>query len=244
MGMCKFVRVPRAFAGQPVTMWQELDADGAEAGSLRQLECRCDTRWLWWAGALYQRAASMSNEREYILMSALSVAGAYSLLDFAWLSSLVGGRFGPNPIMLLFLVLAVGGAVIAAAVPLRESTLLLYNPATRTEVRLNQRQGFTRDPSNVPGRVNAWVPVCEGAWEELPPELKAQHKERKQHVVFIALVALACAWGVAKRRAGGWELPPEQVRFVEHLEELIDGDDPEHVRQLLAELRAARERQE
>ena len=97
-------------------------------------------------------------------MSCLSIAGAYHL-DFElpqWLSTASGGRLGPNPFMLLLLISIIGGAVIAAAVPLRESTVLLYNAATRQEVRLNEWQGYTREPSNVPGRSNGWVGVCAG----------------------------------------------------------------------------------
>ena len=74
-------------------------------------------------------------------MSALSIAGAYHL-DMvlphqlsASLSEFFGHRLGPNPLMLIALVLVVCGAVVAAALPLRETTLLLYNPSTRVEVR-------------------------------------------------------------------------------------------------------------
>ena len=84
-------------------------------------------------------------------MCALSVAGAYHL-DFelpAWLGETLGGRLGPNPFMLIALVLATAGAVIAASVPILETTLLLYNPATRTEVRLTDTCGYSREPSNV-----------------------------------------------------------------------------------------------
>ena len=74
-------------------------------------------------------------------MSVLSIAGAYHL-DMvlphqlsASLSEFFGHRLGPNPLMLIALVLFVCGAVVAAALPLRETTLLLYNPSTRAEVR-------------------------------------------------------------------------------------------------------------
>lgn len=129
-------------------------------------------------------------------MSCLSIAGAYHL-DFElpqWLSTASGGRLGPNPFMLLLLISIIGGAVIAAAVPLRESTVLLYNAATRQEVRLNEWQGYTREPSNVPGRSNGWVGVCAGGYATVPPELRAQRADRQHHGLFVAGVALFVAW--------------------------------------------------
>ena len=121
-----------------------------------------------------------------MVMSALTIAGAWHL-DLTvpqWLSAQVGGRLGPNPLMLVLMLLVLAGAVVAAALPLRESTLLLYNAATRVEVRLNEWHGYTREPSNVPGRVNRWVSVCDGGFEVLPAELRAQRAQRTHHAVF------------------------------------------------------------
>ena len=69
----------------------------------------------------------------------------------------LGGKLGPSPLMLLLVLVFVGGALVAAIVPLLESTLVLHNASSRVEVRLNQRGGFQREPSNIPGRQNGWV---------------------------------------------------------------------------------------
>ena len=133
-------------------------------------------------------------------MSCLSIAGAYHL-DFTlpqWLTAQTGGRLGPNPFMLLLLLLVLGGCIVAAAVPLRESTLLLYNARTRVEVRLNEWHGYTREPTNVPGRTNRWVGVCAGAYDTMPPELREQRAQRQHHVLFLACVALGLAAKLAK----------------------------------------------
>ena len=45
-------------------MWRELDVHGNEVGRLSQLEARVDTRWLWWAAALYRRVANMGHDKE------------------------------------------------------------------------------------------------------------------------------------------------------------------------------------
>ena len=63
-GTCKFVRVPQRAGAARAPTWHELDADGNVVGTLSQVDVRVDTRWLWWAGALYRRLATMSNDKE------------------------------------------------------------------------------------------------------------------------------------------------------------------------------------
>ena len=61
------------------------------------------------------------------------------------------------------------------------------------QVRLNERCGYTREPSNIPGRVNRWVHVCDGGFESYTPELREQQAMRSHHACFVAAVALGCA---------------------------------------------------
>ena len=131
--------------------------------------------------------------------------GAYHL-EFEpsrWLTSVSGGALGPNPFMLILLVLTTVGAVIAAAVPLLETTILLYNPASRTEVRLTEGQGYSREPTNIPGRVNKWVAVSKGAFESYPAEIAELRAQRSHHVVFLAVVAAVGASQASKLLGGG-----------------------------------------
>ena len=202
------MREPRRANDRAVT-WKELDADGNEVGRYTQLDARVDTRWVWWLGAIYKRLMSIGGETQYVAMCALSIAGAYNL-DFTvpmWVRQHVfGSNLGPNPMMLLFVILMVGGACIAAAVPLLEVTLLLYNAQSRVEVRLSEGKGYQREPTNIPGRTNAWVLVCDGSFAKLPRDLAILKAQRSQHWTFLACVGLAVAWVVAN--AGRREEPP------------------------------------
>ena len=132
-------------------------------------------------------------------MCALSIAGAYHL-DFRiphWFNLHTGGRLGPNPFMLLLLGATLLGAVVAVAVPLIETTLILYNPANRTEIRLSQSRGLSRELSNDVRRPSAWTAVCEGRFEIVPPELRELQAQRSQHGLFLAAaVVLGVAWSV------------------------------------------------
>ena len=68
---------------------------------------------------------------------------------------------------------------------------------TLWQVRLTSRCGYTREPSNVPGRPNRWVYITDGAFAPPPPDLRELAAHRSQHVTFLALVALAAATVVA-----------------------------------------------
>ena len=147
----------------------------------------------------YGRLAAQTGERQYLAMCALSVAGAYQL-DISvprWVHGVTGGRLGPNPIMLVFLLISLAGAVVAAAVPLLESTLLLYNSESRMEVRLREGRGHSREASDRP---RAWVAVCEGRFAPPPPELRELRARRSHHALFLGVVCLACACAAARAR--------------------------------------------
>ena len=193
-GLHVFERVPPRGSSARVR-WRELDVDGNEVAVLNQLEARVDTRWLWWAGSAYTRVASMSHEKEYLVMSALSIAGAYHL-DLRiphWLTVATGGHLGPNPLMLVLVVLTLLGAAIAAAVPLVETTVILYNPANRTEIRLGGTHGLSREISHDARRPARWVPVCDGAFAMVPPELRELQSKRSHHMAFLAFVGALTA---------------------------------------------------
>lgn len=200
-GMCKFVRVPPRPNSRGRVTWHEMDVDGNQVGTLQQLEARVDTRWLWWAESMYRRWTTMGHDNEFIIMSALTIAGAYHV-DFTvpqWLNAQLGGKLGPSPLMLLLVLVFVGGALVAAIVPLLESTLVLHNASSRVEVRLNQRGGFQREPSNIPGRQNGWVSVCDGSFETVPPDLRAQRAQRSHHALFVGSVIVLVLSTVLKR---------------------------------------------
>ena len=137
-------------------------------------------------------------------MCCLSMLSAYNfdlkLPD--WLGSAIGGRLGPNPLMFTFVAVCVAGAVVAAALPLTETTLTLYNSRTRQEVRLSDGRGFMREASHDPQRPSRWMPVCDGGWLTLPPDLKALRGQRAHHAIF---VAVAVAW-TASRLARHWQV--------------------------------------
>ena len=132
----RFERVPR-LAGQQRISWRSTENGGSPA-TLEQLEARVDTRWVWWMSEVMSRL-SITGEAQYLIMSALTIASAYGLdtVSVPWpswlreIALLAGFRRGPAG--LVALILFVGGAVIAAAVPLRETSLHLYNSAAGTE---------------------------------------------------------------------------------------------------------------
>ena len=187
---CRFERVPSQDTGGPA-FWREQDLDGQVVGTLAQVDCRVETRWLWWASAAYRRAAGLSHEKEYLAMCLLSIAGAWNL-DFrlpAWLGQLAGGHLGPNPLMLVAVVVTLAGAAIAAAVPLTDATLILHNRQTQTEVRLTRGKGYSREVGHDPARPpRPWVAVCAGDFVTVPAELAAQEKQRAHHAAVVAVV--------------------------------------------------------
>ena len=206
-GICRFERQPARGGFDDAIYWREVDVDGREVGRLRQVDARVDTQWLWWANAAYRRLAGMSHQTEYFAMCALSIAGAYNI-DYKlprWLSEAVGGRLGPNPLMLLLLTAVVVGALVAAALPLTEATLFLRSTAhPPMEVRLSDAKGFSRELTPDPARPRAWMLVSNGGWATLPPDLAEMRSHRTHHAV---LVAAAVAWGamwVARQQGQGW----------------------------------------
>ena len=193
----RFVRVPR-LAGQQRISWRSTENGGSPA-TLEQLEARVDTRWVWWMSEVMSRL-SITGEAQYLIMSALTIASAYGLdtVSVPWpswlreIALLAGFRRGPAG--LVALILFVGGAVIAAAVPLRETSLHLYNAAAGTEVRLTDTRGFVRDPASRPGYTEPWREVCTGAFEVVPPDLRELRGRRGHHALFLAVLALGAAY--------------------------------------------------
>ena len=190
-GQARFERVARP-AGSRRIEWRELDSAGVETGRLHQVEVHVQTRWLWWLSAAWRRVQSASRGHESLILPLLSVAAAYHV-DFAlphWISQATGGRIQLNTlIVLVFLV----GAAVAAAFPLQESYIVLFNAATRTEVRLGDHQGHAREPSNRPGHAAAWLPVCEGGFHVLPRELRALRGRQQHHYVVLTVIGVLLA---------------------------------------------------
>jgi hypothetical protein len=110
-----------------------------------------------------------------------------------WLTHMLGGRLGSNPLRLVCVLVVLFGAIVAAAVPIVESTVILYNAATRGEVRLNERRGLSREPPSVPGRPSNWVHVCNGTFAVAPSELTALRRQRSHHAAFLAAVGVGVA---------------------------------------------------
>lgn len=192
-GLCRFVRVPRS-VGSRQTMWRELDAAGEQVSELVQAEVRVDTRWLWWLSTAFKRFNAMSGEWEYKMMCALSIAGAYQL-DFAfpaWIHQ-VAPQLGPHPLMALSLLMVLVGAAVAAAVPLTESSLILYNTTSRTEIKLADHDGYSREPSPVAGRESSWLFSCHGGFEAVPADLKVLQGRKSHHHAALACMVVAVA---------------------------------------------------
>ena len=194
-GQARFERIARAARGRQGVQWNELDPSGAVVGRFWEREARVDTLWLWWMNAAFRSVSTISRDKEYLLMSALSILGAYHL-DLAlpnWLHRLSGGRAGPNPLMLLGVLLVLSGAVVAALVPLTETTVILYNPSSRAEVKLTSKTGFHREPSDAPDRPRPWLFVCDGGFEVVPPRLRALQARQRHHYlvagVFVVIIA-------------------------------------------------------
>ena len=193
-GLTRFERIPRGARGQQA-QWRELDSSGAVVGRFYEREARVDTLWLWWLNAAFRSLSSLSRDKEYLLWSALSILGAYQL-DLAlpdWLRRLSGGRAGPNPLMLLGVLLVLSGAVVAALVPLTETTLILYNPSTRAEVKLASTMGSHREPSDRPDRPRPWLFVCDGGFEVVPTNLRALQGRQRHHYLLSALFVAVIA---------------------------------------------------
>ena len=207
----RFVRQPHRRGTQQIT-WHEIGPDGEVVAECAQMEVRVLTKWLWWLHAVYEKFATMSHDREYLVMSLLSVAGAYHL-DFAlpeWLHQATNGRFGPQPLFTLGVLLTLVGAAVAAAVPLTESYVVLCRlDGSRTELKLSLTDGHARDPTNLPGRTNSWFHVCRGTFTVMPHELRKQHGRCRHHLVSLAIIGAAIAkvihWALSTpgRRAQG-----------------------------------------
>ena len=194
-GLARFERMARP-AGSRRIEWRELDSAGVETGRLHQVEVHVQTRWLWWLSAAWRQVQSASRGHESLILPLLSVAAAYHV-DFAlphWISQATGGRIQLNTLLvLMFLV----GTAAAAAFPLQESYVLLFNAATRTEVRLGDRQGHAREPSNRPGHAAAWLLVCEGGFHVMPLELRALRGRQQHHYVVLTVIGVLLARAAA-----------------------------------------------
>jgi hypothetical protein len=203
-GICTFQRLPSAGGGGGdgrAVLWRELDLDGRVAGTLEQVTARVDTRWLWWLRGAYAKLAALPHDKEYLLMCGLTLMSAYKLdLQLpVWMSGAMGGRLGPNPLMMILTVACVAGAVVAAAIPLTDTTIELYNRQTRQSVRLSDKRGFTREPGHDPQRPRAWVPVCDGAWGVLPDDLRELRGQRTHHGLLVAaVVAWVASWAAGR----------------------------------------------
>lgn len=202
-GLHRFERLPRAGRDGEV-VWRQLDSAGREVARLEQLEARVDTRWLWWTTAMFAKFTGMSGDTEHLVWCALTIAAAYNL-DSAipWPPALraAAARVGPQPAALLCLLLILVMAAVAAAVPLRDTSVLLYNPTERTELRLADTAGHARPPSNRPGYQSAWTPVCKGGFAQLPPDLVQLRSERGFHAAFcVGAVAAIVAAGLKGAR--------------------------------------------
>jgi hypothetical protein len=161
-GTHRFERARRT-DGERRTLWRELDVQGEQAALLQQTMVAADTRWLWWLAGAFSLLAGISSERQYLLLCALSIAGAYKLDSFEVARGLLPEAalsrardiIGPPGLFLVLVFLL--GAVVAAAVPLRQLSLELVNLDTGQQVRLDTKRGSTRAPSLRPGYVNSWV---------------------------------------------------------------------------------------
>ena len=201
----RFERLAQRLNGEVV--WVEKGEGGATIAQLVQLEAHVNTRWLWWASDIFQRLSGMDQGQEQIIFSAMSIAGAYQLdsIDVPWPDWLrrIAKRLGPQPGMMLILFFFAVGAAVAAVRPIRESSLLLYNTAARLDVRLTEERGFAREPSNRPGHVSPWRPVCNGRFEELPPDLRRLQARRGHHAFFV-LGVVGALGSVVISELKGW----------------------------------------
>ncbi|KAL1525732.1 hypothetical protein AB1Y20_020576 [Prymnesium parvum] len=182
--------------------WVEKDASGAEIGQLVQLDAVVHTRWLWWTTAIFKRWLRMDHGQEHLVLSALSIAAAYQLDQVSvpwpdWLRHFAS-RAGPQPGMLLMVLAFLLGALVAALVPLTETYVVLFNRATSLEVKLADTQGFAREPAARPGHAPHWRIVCEGHFEELPPDVRQLQGQRGYHAAFVAAVLVAVAAAVLR----------------------------------------------
>lgn len=196
-GLHRFERLPRPGRDGEV-VWRQLDSAGREVARLEQLEARVDTRWLWWTDALFAQLTGMSGEREHLVWCALTIAAAYNLdAAIPWPAALraAAARIGPQPAALLCVLLFLLMAAVAAALPLRASSVRLYHPTERTEIRLADTAGHARPPSTRPGYPSAWTPVCQGGFARLPPDLVQLQAQRGFHAAFCvgALAAVVAA---------------------------------------------------
>ena len=71
-------------------------------------------------------------------------AGLDSAVNWPPALRAAAARVGPQPAALLCCLFVLVMATIAAAVPIRETSLLLYNTTERTEVRLADARGYAR----------------------------------------------------------------------------------------------------
>lgn len=191
-GLHRFERIRRGAANSSIE-WKQIDASsGDEIGRFLQVEARVTTRWLWWLSAFFRKMSAMPDDRSYLLSCMLSVAGAWQLDAAAaqWVGRLTGVQHR-NPITLLIILLFAAGAAAAAAVPLQECDLVLYSMNNRNEVKLGERQGLAREPSDDPVRPARWLHVCDGSFERMPQELRRMRgRKAHHHMVLASLVAL------------------------------------------------------
>ena len=195
-GLHTFERLPGVGRDGEV-LWRQVDSVGREVARLEQLETRVDTRWLWWTDAILLRVAPhVTGEREHLIWCALTIAAAYNLdSQIPWPPALraAAARIGPQPAALLCVLFFLAMAMVAAALPLRSTTLLLYNNAERNELRLGDTRGSARPPSTRPGYQNAWSHVCVGGFTKLPPDLVKLQSQRGFHGAFCLGAAAAIA---------------------------------------------------
>ena len=87
-------------------------------------------------------------------------------------------------------------------------------PAERTEIRLADTHGYSRQPSNRPGYTNPWTVVTEGTFVTLPPDIKALREKRGFHAAFV-LGAAAAIVSAAMKGLRVAAPPPSPAELIE-----------------------------
>lgn len=220
-GLHIFERLPRPGRHGEI-LWRQVDSAGRQqAGQLEQLEARVDTRWLWWTRAILSRVApQITGEREHLIWCAVTIAAAYRLdYSIVWPAVIreAAARIGPQPMALLCALFLLVMCTIAAAIPLRDTSIVLYHPTERTEIRLTDTHGFTRQPSNRPGYTNAWTVVTDGTFVTLPPDLETMRERRGFHAAFI----LGAAAAIVSAAMKGLRVPAPPPSPAELIEDIL-----------------------
>lgn len=208
-GAQQFKRMPRRAGAHRVVLWRRLDAGGAELGTLQELEVRVETLWLWWLSGLWRR---LSGVDQHLLWCTLTIMGAYNLDVFNshWVSAALSRTLaatglelsGParrHPLGLLLCSLFFLGALVAAAVPLAEAWVVLYDPSSGDELKLGERDAFTRGASGRPGHPQPAHHLCAGGWTAQPVELR-EEKRRNARAGKLKAAILAAMAAFALRR--------------------------------------------